>query len=154
MANLQLAEGNAAEVAAALGALFERRSPRALDVTQLLLTARSTASAALLARDTAVLGSWREADPDLRADGTMFAAALDQISGVDHLLRGEPEAAVRLLAAAAERFTALGWHHLAAELAWQRARSGDGSGMDEAVEFYESRGADWRVRWLKEERWR
>ena len=154
LANLQLAEGNAPLVAAALSALFERRSPRALDVTQLLLIARTAASAALLARDAAVLRPWREADPDLRGDGAMFAAVLDQIAGIEHVLCDEPEAAIRLLAAAAERFAALGWHHLAAEVAWQRARVGDDSGLEAAIEFYRTRGAEWRVRWLKEERWR
>ena len=154
LANLELAEGNAGAVTAALGTLFERRSPRALDVTQLLLIARSTAAAALLARDPAVLGPWLEADAELREDGAMFGAALDQLAGVEHVLRGEPTAAIPLLAAAGETFSALGWHHLAAELGWQRARAGDESGIDAAIAFYASRGADWRVRWLKEERWR
>ena len=154
LANLQLAEGHATEVALALAELFGRRSPQALEVPQFLLATRAAAGAALLSGEATVLAPWREADADLGGDGGMFAAALDQVQGLEHSLRGERDAAVELLARAAGRFTALGWHHLAAELAWQRARSGDDSGMAAALEFYGSRGAEWRVRWLKEERWR
>lgn len=84
----------------------------------------------------------------------MFAAALDQVAAVEHAIGGDHATAVALLGAAAERYGELGWHHLAAGTAWQRARAGDDSGMDAAIAFYATRGADWRVRWLKEERWR
>ena len=154
LANLQLAEGQATAVARGLGALFGQRSPQALEVPLFLLATRAAAGAALLSGEATVLGPWRDADADLRGDGAMFAAALDQIQGLGQALRGERDTAVELLARAADRFGALGWHHLAAELAWQRARSGDDSGMAAALEFYASRGADWRVRWLEEERWR
>ena len=154
LANLQLAEGRGAEVAAALGQLFARRSPRALDLSQLLLAARATAAAALRSGDAEILRPWRAADADLREDGAMFAAALDHVAGVEHALRGDHTTAIPLLAGVAERYGALGWHHLAAELAWQRARAGDESGIVAAIEFYTSRGAQWRATWLKEERWR
>ncbi|HUQ17797.1 MAG TPA: AAA family ATPase [Candidatus Saccharimonadales bacterium] len=154
LANLQLAEGRKSEVVAALGQLFARRSPRALDLSQFLLAARATAAAALRSGAAGILRPWLAADADLREDGAMFAAALDHLGGVDHALRGDRAAAIPLLAGAAERYGALGWHHLAAELAWQRARAGDESGMADAIEFYSSRGAAWRARWLNEERWR
>ena len=154
LANLQLADGQPAAVAGALSALFGRRSPRALDVPQFLLVTPIAAAAALQCGDTSVLQPWQDATADLQGDGAMFAAALEHIAGVECAIRGDHAAAASLLRAAAERYGALGWHHLAAGTAWQRARAGDDDGMDAAIEFYASRGADWRVRWLKEERWR
>ena len=152
-ANLDLAEGRAGAVAAAFRALAEARTPQALELPLFLLAVRVVGPAALLAGDRAALAPWLAID-DLRADGVMFAAGIDHLRAIELLLDGRPDAAGDGLRRAAGTYSRLGWDHLAAELAWQRARAGDPSGLDAARTFYRAKNASWRLRWLEDERWR
>ena len=153
-ATLDLAEGQAAAVAQTFHALAERRTPQALELPLFLLAVRAIGPAALLATDRTALEPWLQTDDALRADGRMFGAAVDHLRAVDAALAGRPDAGCELLGRTAATYVTLGWEHLAAELAWQRARLGDRTGLDGAREFYRARGATWRLRWLEEERWR
>ena len=152
-ADLELAAGRAATIAAELGALFTKRTPQALELPPFILAARVVAPAALLARDRACLGPWLAAEA-LRESGPMFAAGLDHVRAIDLSLSGSDDAARDLLAGVAAVYTRLGWEHLASELAWQRAAVGDPTGIAPAHAFYVSRGADWRARWLDRGGWR
>jgi len=154
LANLELAEGQASAALARLHALFSARSPQALDLPSFLLAARVVGPAALLAPNRGTLAPWAAADNLSRSDGAMFAAALDHLSAVERALAADTVGARELLSGTAATYARLGWEHLAAELAWQRARVGDESGLDGALAFYRARGAEWRVRWLEEGRWR
>ncbi len=154
LANLQLARGRPGEVVADLGGLLAQRSPQALELPLLLLAVRVALPAALLTGDTASLQPWRASAQSLRGDGAMFAAAMDHADATDAASRGDTSAAQERLARAAQAYERLGWRHLAAEPAWQRAALGDRSALGAAAEFYAGRGADWRTRWLGEERWR
>jgi len=153
LANLDLAEGRADAVVAVFGALAAARSPQALELPLFLLSVRVVGPAALLSGDRAVLAPWLAID-DVRADGEMFAAGVDHLRAIDLLLKGRSDAARDLLRRTAATYARLGWDHLAAELAWQLARSGDPSGIAAARDFYRARSADWRLRWLEDERWR
>ncbi|HEV2249961.1 MAG TPA: AAA family ATPase [Candidatus Limnocylindria bacterium] len=154
LANLDLAEGRAPAVVASLRTLAEARSPQAMELPLYLLSARVVAAAAMFAGDADVLAPWLAIDSAVRSEGAMFAAAIDHLRAIDHLLGGRPDAAADLLRRAAATYAALGWDHLAAELAWQRARAGDHAGLEAAREFYRARNATWRLRWLEDERWR
>ena len=149
-----LAEGRAAELGARLRTISAARTPQALELPQFLLAARAAGAAALLAGDASGLGPWLAAEADTRDDGLMFAAALDHLRAVAETIAGDAAAARGRLARSATTYAAHGWEHLAAELAWQRARLGDASGLPDAIAFYRARAAGWRVRWLEEERWR
>jgi hypothetical protein len=153
-ANLELAGGRADAIAAELAALFAKRTPQALELPPFLLAARVVAPAALRSGDRTSLGPWLTADGSLRDEGAMFGAALDQIRAADLALAGDADGARSLLAGSAATYSRLGWDHLAAELAWQRAAAGDPSGLAPALVFYRSRGADWRVEWLEREGWK
>jgi len=118
------------------------------------LAARVVAPAALLARDGACLAPWLAADRSLRDEGPMFAAALDQVRAAELAIANDATGARTLLAETAATYVRLGWDHLAADIAWQRAAVGDPSGLASARTFYLSRGADWRVQWLDREGWR
>jgi class 3 adenylate cyclase len=154
LANLDLAEGRAAGAAASFRALAEARSPQALELPLFLLSIRCVGPAALVADDPTVLAPWLAVDEAVRSEGTMFATGIDQLRAIDHLLRGRAEAAADLLRGVVATYASLGWDHLTAELAWQRARAGDAGGLDAARDFYRARNATWRLRWLEEERWR
>lgn len=153
-ANLELATGRAGAIAAELAELFAKRTPQALELPPFVLAARVVAPAALLARDVACLGPWLAADRSLRDEGPMFAAGLDHVRAAEFALAGDAASARDLLAEAAATYSRLGWEHLAADVAWQRAVAGDPSGLAPARAFYVSRGADWRVQWLDREGWR
>jgi len=153
-ANLELAAGRAGAIAAELAALFARRTPQALELPPFVLAARVVAPAALLARDGACLAPWLAADRSLRDEGPMFAAALDQVRAAELAIANDATGARTLLAETAATYVRLGWDHLAADIAWQRAAVGDPSGLASARTFYLSRGAEWRVQWLDREGWR
>lgn len=154
LANLDLAEGRAAAVAASFGALAEARTPQAFDLPLFLLSVRVAGAAALLGREPTVLAPWLAIDDAVRPEGAMFAAGIDHLRAIDQLLQGRSATAAELLARTSATYASLGWEHLAAELAWQRARAGDSGGLEAAREFYRARNASWRVAWLEEERWR
>ena len=154
LANLDLAEGRVSAVTAAFRTLAEARTPQALELPLFLLSVRAVGPAALLSADTGVLAPWLAVGAAVRSEGAMFAAGIDHLRAVEHLVHGRSGPAADLLRATAATYDSLGWEHLVAELAWQRARAGDGAGLDPALDFYRARNATWRVRWLEEERWR
>ncbi len=154
LANLQLAKGCPADVVADLASLFAKRSPQALELSTFLLAARVLAPAALLTRDSASVRPWTDAAPALVGEGAMFDAAIAHLRATDAAISGDAAVARSAYAAAQATYERLGWHHLAAELAWQRARAGDESQFGPAREFYLARGAAWRARWLEEGGWR
>jgi len=154
LANLELAEGRASAVAVSFRTLAEARTPQALELPLFLLSVRVVGPAALLAADRSVLAPWLATDDAVRADGAMFAAGIDHLRAVEHALEGRADAARELLRRTAATYATLGWDHLAADLAWQRARVGDPSGLDGARDFYRARSASWRLRWLEEAQWR
>lgn len=154
LANLELATGGAADLAARLATLFAQRSPQALDLPPFVLAARAVGAAALHSGDASCLSPWLAVDASLRDEGAMFGAALDQLSAVERALAGDAAAARDLFASTAVTYGRLGWEHLAAELAWQRARVGDDGGLAAARAFYAAHGADWRLHWLEDEQWR
>lgn len=153
-ANLDLVTGRAGAIAADLTALFAKRTPQALELPPFVLAARVVAPAALLAGDSTCLRPWLTADRSLRDEGPMFAGGLDHVRAAELALLGDAAGARGLLAEVAATYARLGWEHLAADLAWQRAATGDPSGLAPARAFYVSRGADWRVQWLDREGWR
>ncbi|MHB8630943.1 MAG: ATP-binding protein [Candidatus Limnocylindria bacterium] len=153
-ANVDLAGGRAADAARELAALFGQRTPQALELPPFVLAARVVAPAALLSGDATCAAPWIAADPSLREEGPMFAAGLDHVRAAELALAGDAAGARSLLGGAAATYSRLGWEHLAADLAWQRAAVGDPSGLAAARAFYGSRGAEWRVGWLDREGWR
>ena len=153
-ANLDLAAGRPGPIGAELAALFARRTPQALELPAFVVAIRVVAPAAVRSGDATGLAPWLAADRSLRDAGPMFAAGLDHARAAALTLSGDTAGARDLLARAAATYARLGWDHLAAELAWQRAAAGDPSGLSPARAFYVSRGADWRVQWLDGEGWR
>lgn len=153
-ANLDLAMDQAAAVIERYRAIAAARTPQALELPLFLLSVRTIGPAALQRADREVLVPWIAAGEAVRPEGRMFAAAVDHLEAIDAQLQGRSGEAAARLGAVAETYTALGWEHLAAELAWQRARCGDAAGLAAAEAFYRARGATWRLRWLEEGRWR
>ena len=154
LGNLELATGRGSLSAERLGALFARRTPQALELPSFVLAVRIVAPAALSTGAAGPLEPWLAADAAVRGEGALFSTALDHVAGVRRAIDGDTVGARGLLAASAATYERLGWEHLAAELAWQRARLGDDTGLEGARAFYAARGAHWRLRWLEEERWR
>lgn len=154
LANVQLAVGRPDEVRGRLGAIVAQRTPQAFDVPTFLLAARVTLPAALILGDREVLRPWSEATPLLANEGAIFDAVYAHAAAVDAALDGDRGSAIERYRRAADLYRDRGWDHLAAELAWQRARCGDESELERAHKFYAERGASWRTRWLEEGRWR
>jgi class 3 adenylate cyclase len=154
LANLDLATGRAGAVLERCRDLAAARTPQALDLPLFLLSVRALGPAALLGEDRDALAPWLAVADVVRPEGPMFAAAIDHLQAIDDRLGGRTAEAAERLRSAAATYASLGWEHLAAELAWQRARCDDPSGLDAATAFYRGRGADWRARWLEDGRWR
>ena len=154
LANLQLALGQADAVRTRLGGIVAQRTPQALDVPTFLLAARAALPAALLLADRDLVRPWTVAAPLLAGEGGAFDAVAAHAEAVAAALDGGRARAAGAFERAADLYARRGWDHLAAELAWQRARSGDESALAAAREFYAARGATWRTAWLEEGRWR
>ncbi len=154
LASLQLALGRPEDVRAGLGAIIAQRTPQAFELPTFMLAARVMLPAALLLEDREALRPWSAAAPLLANEGALFDAVGAHASAVAAALEGDRTEAVERYRTAAETYRERGWEHLAAELAWQRARCGDESDLDRAREFYSSRGANWQLRWLEEGQWR
>jgi len=154
LANLQLAVGQAAAVRDRLGAIVAQRTPQALDVPTFLLAGRAALPAALVLADPDLLRPWSDAAPLLAHEGGAFDAVAAHADAVAAALGGDRARASDAFRTAADLYAGRGWDHLAAELAWQRARAGDDSALPAARAFYAARGAAWRAAWLEEGRWR
>jgi hypothetical protein len=154
LANLQLALGQPDAVRSRLGAIVAQRTPQALDVPTFLLAARAALPAALLLADPDLVRPWTDAAPLLANEGGAFDAVAAHAVAVAAALDGDRGRAAGAFGRAADLYARRGWDHLAAELAWQRARSGDEGALDAARAFYAARGAAWRTAWLEEGRWR
>lgn len=152
--NLHLATGDLAAIRDGLGALIARRPPDALETPMLLLVARIVLPAGLLAVDATLVEPWLQAAPHIEGEGAALAAVAAHARATAAAIHGDAARALEEYARARDAYRELGWEHLEAELAWQRARAGDASDLAAARSFYAARGAAWRIRWLEEERWR
>ncbi len=153
-ANLLLAEGRAAEVLESFKPVLERRPPSVHDIEDFALTSRVVLPAALLAGDRSVLASWTD-DETVAAGGAMYEAGVDHARAIAALLDGNHQGADASFARAAAAYLKRGWLQLAHELSWQWSRTGSRAGSEAfraALTFYEAQGANWRLRWLTEER--
>ena len=149
-----LAEDRAAEVLESFKAVLERRPPSVHDIEDFALTTRVVLPAALLAHDRSVLALWID-DETVVAGGALHQAAIDHSRAIAALLDGNREAADASFARAAATYFERGWLLLGHELAWQWSRTGSraaSKALDAAITFYEGQGANWRLRWLAEQR--
>jgi class 3 adenylate cyclase len=149
-ANLWLAEGRAAEVLESFKPVLQRRPPSVHDIEDFGLTTRVVLPAALLARDRRVLALWID-DQTVAAGGALYEAGVDHARAIAALIDGNHEAADASFARAAGSYLSRGWLLLGHELAWQWSKTGSRGAREAlraAVAFYETQGANWRVRWL------